>query len=215
MNTKRCPRCLGFFPLTQFGINKSARDGLSYYCMSCQRGARLMSDAKLEKEDPGHKARLQRALRLKKPGSTYTESRKAYVRANREKHRAWVAASTAKFKAEFPEEYATNNGEKVQRRAAAKIQRTPAWSSPESCRVVYRLRESIQKTTRVRHAVDHSVPLRGRLVSGLHVAENLIVITHEENGIKGNRFDPMTYEWWPECCPKPPTIGTLPTSVGH
>jgi hypothetical protein len=201
---RACSCCAVSFTLAHFRVRKT---GLDTHCKGCRKAAEAEREAKF----PGRRAAQKREKRALNPGSSYTPAKAAQAKTTREKNRAWVAASVAKFKAEFPEEYAAKTGEKAMRRVAAKIQRTPTWSSPESCRVAYRLRVTLQKATGVRHAVDHSVPLRGKLVSGLHVAENLIVITHEENGIKGNRFDPMTYEWWPECCPKPPIKGTSPT----
>jgi hypothetical protein len=204
---KVCVDCSLTMTLDFFYVKKGSKDGFSYYCKACSR----LRDVAYRGLFPDLTAGRKREKRALNPGSSYTPAKAAQAKTTREKNRAWVAASVAKFKAEFPEEYAAKTGEKAMRRVAAKIQRTPTWSSPESCRVAYRLRVTLQKATGVRHAVDHSVPLRGKLVSGLHVAENLIVITHEENGIKGNRFDPMTYEWWPECCPKPPIKGTSPT----
>ncbi len=37
--------------------------------------------------------------------------------------------------------------------------------------------------------VDHKIPLKGELVSGLHVHDNLQYLTPEENMKKGNRFE--------------------------
>jgi hypothetical protein len=74
------------------------------------------------------------------------------------------------------------------KRRAGRIQRTPPWADDVAIARIYA--EAIRRTaeTGVPHHVDHELPLRGKKVSGLHVAENLQIITAHENQKKGNRI---------------------------
>jgi hypothetical protein len=74
-------------------------------------------------------------------------------------------------------------------RRAAQLQRTPPWADMEAIRAVYARAREISVATGVEHHVDHEIPLQGRLVSGLHVPNNLQVITGLENIKKRNRFE--------------------------
>ena len=40
------------------------------------------------------------------------------------------------------------------------------------------------------YEIDHIIPLRGKLVSGLHVPSNVRVVLREANQAKQNKFDP-------------------------
>lgn len=76
------------------------------------------------------------------------------------------------------------------KRKAARLQRTPAWLTPEDLWLIEQFYETANartKATGVQWHVDHKVPLRGKTVSGLHVPGNLQVILGTENSRKGNR----------------------------
>jgi hypothetical protein len=66
---------------------------------------------------------------------------------------------------------------------ADKFQRTPIWANLSEIVAFYK------KCQKGFH-VDHIYPLRGRLVSGLHVLENLQYLPAKENMRKNNRFVP-------------------------
>ena len=69
-------------------------------------------------------------------------------------------------------------------RNAAKIQRTPAWADKEKIAAIY-VEAQKQGLT-----VDHIYPLRGKYVSGLHVPENLQLLSMVENARKNNAYSP-------------------------
>lgn len=69
------------------------------------------------------------------------------------------------------------------KRRAAKSKRTPAWSNLDKISEIY-------KECPDGYHVDHIIPLRGKLVSGLHVPENLQYLTAADNLRKKNKFIP-------------------------
>lgn len=76
------------------------------------------------------------------------------------------------------------------KRKAAKRNRTPSWANMSKIAEFYTLANNLTKTTGIKHVVDHIVPLQGVYVSGLHVENNLQVITALANASKGNRHNP-------------------------
>ena len=76
-------------------------------------------------------------------------------------------------------------------RQCSKAHRTPKWLSKEDkwlISEIYDLANLRSIATGIKWEVDHIIPLRGKTVSGLHVPENLQVITEKENKEKRNLF---------------------------
>jgi hypothetical protein len=93
--------------------------------------------------------------------------------------------------------WAMNNQDKIianiAKRRAAKMQRTPNWLTEEHRKQIehiYLEAKMREIETGVRHHVDHIIPLQGKLVSGLHVPNNLCVIPATENIRKRNYYQP-------------------------
>lgn len=74
------------------------------------------------------------------------------------------------------------------KRIAAKLKRTPKWADLTKIKAVYADAARLTMLTGTIHAVDHIIPLQGKLISGLHVHNNLQVITRSENSSKGNKW---------------------------
>lgn len=66
-------------------------------------------------------------------------------------------------------------------RAADKLKRTPSWADLEKIKVIY-------DNCPEGYHVDHEIPLKGVLVSGLHVENNLQYLLAIDNITKNNKF---------------------------
>lgn len=76
------------------------------------------------------------------------------------------------------------------KRRAAKLNRTPPWADLDAMRAIYAEAQRRTRETGIPHHVDHEIPLQGKLVSGLHVPNNLQILTGSENSKKRNRYEP-------------------------
>lgn len=119
-------------------------------------------------------------------------------KANPEKRKAiekaWKKANPEKVKQysrDAGKKWAANNSghrlEIVRARQLAKRQRTPPWADRSAIRAVYIEAARMTKVTGIPHEVDHIYPLQGESVSGLHVHNNLQVITRYQNRSKGTK----------------------------
>lgn len=100
------------------------------------------------------------------------------------RHKEWV-----KY---YQTQWSTLNLSKVlaanARRRAALIKAAPPWVNKEQIETIYKRCQELTLNSGILHHVDHIVPLKNKIVCGLHVPWNLQILTAEENLKKRNKF---------------------------
>lgn len=78
----------------------------------------------------------------------------------------------------------------IRTRQARKLKATPSWADKEDIALKYFFAKHLEEMTLglCKYHVDHIIPLRGELVSGLHISANLQVLRAEDNLSKSNSF---------------------------
>jgi hypothetical protein len=188
-----CTKCGEVKDVSNFTRDARRTRGYGSYCKDCQNAI----GRKSRKENPAAKRLATQKYyaankeKLKAARVGYTERNAEALRA----YRAAYYAATRDSQIAYQRAYQKANPEAVSAyvasRAARKIRATPAWADLEAIERVYAAAAQMTAETGVAHHVDHTVPLRSRLVCGLHVHANLQILTAEENIRKGNR-------WWPD-----------------
>ena len=139
---------------------------------------------------------------LKTPRQTEEEKQaiqKAWRNRNKElrneKNKEWRRANPAKQK-EIARKTRLKNMPRViasvNKRRADKLNRTPKWLTKDDLWLIkeaYELAGLRTKMFGFKWHVDHIIPLKGKLVSGLHVPTNLQVIEGRLNIMKNNKFE--------------------------
>jgi hypothetical protein len=64
---------------------------------------------------------------------------------------------------------------------------TPQWADRKAIAAVYKRARQMTADSGVLYTVDHIIPLRSPVVCGLHIAENLQILTGTENCRKRNK----------------------------
>ncbi len=75
------------------------------------------------------------------------------------------------------------------KRRALERRQLAGWANLDAIKAIYQRAIDLTRATGIPHHVDHAIPLAGKLVSGLHVENNLEVMTALENMKKHNQFE--------------------------
>lgn len=127
-------------------------------------------------------------LYVKKWNKNNKEKRKEIVKLWKYKNPEKVKAINKRAGAKWAKNNKGKRNAIDMKRKASLIQRTPKWADFNKIKEFYIEAERLTKETGVIHEVDHIIPLQGKLVSGLHVHNNLQILTRSKNRSKKNNY---------------------------
>lgn len=191
MTTKECTKCNTNKLLKDFYKDKTKVDGYRYECKECTKSKAKEHHHK----NRDHQNRVSRQWRLNNLEHV-SRQKKGYYQRNAEaileQKRDYYRRNTEAIKKKVAK-HAKNNRDAYNARAAkyraTKLRATPPWADLDKIKEVYTEAQRLTKLLGIEMQVDHIVPLKGKLVSGLHVHDNLQILTYVENGRKTNKFE--------------------------
>ena len=192
---KTCSVCRVEKLASEFNRDKKRADGLQCTCRMCAKGriaAWRAANPEKVKAQQRHYHEVNREVLTAKMRARYyadVEAARARVRewAARDPERAQSAQRLSKKKRYAADPVRVLAANKARR--VARDQRLPPWADLDAIEAVYRKAARIAELTGEPVHVDHDIPLRGKLVSGLHVANNLVIRHAVENLRKSNHFE--------------------------
>ena len=156
-------------------------------CTSCKESYPKTKEYFHFKKD-GYFDSYCKQCKVKKASAWYQdnkEKKRAYDEKRRiEKRHLYRAASKRHRDAHPEKKKADTNKRRAGIRAA-----TPDWANKFFMDEAYSLARLRTKLTGIKWEVDHIIPFKNEIVSGLHVENNVQVIPAVDNLMKGNSYD--------------------------
>ncbi|MDF1513557.1 MAG: hypothetical protein P1S60_07095 [Anaerolineae bacterium] len=200
IDTKICTKRGFEKPLQAFHKCKASNDGHHWQCAACSiayEKNRLSSDSPKILEQ---KERTRAYIRqYEKTNADRIRRRKKQYYLDNKHHISFVHSRYYFNNQEAIDKRNRENSVKNPARArayyksymTAKKQRYPPYANEDKIKIKYMVAQIMTNITGVQYEVDHTHPLQGKLVSGLHHEDNLQVIKRSKNRRKSKSFTPQ------------------------
>jgi hypothetical protein len=197
---KKCNTCSKLKPLSEYGPHKTSADGYNPKCKMC-----VSEYNRTYRNNNADKIKTQTRAYSAKTTLRRREVTKKWNKENKERKKKTDQARYNNFKAEgrLSEYYGNVDKERnkqrarmwrqmnqgrvnatIARRRSSVLKATPPWAEYDQIIKIYQEARRLTVQTGIPHEVDHIIPLKSKIVCGLHCMSNLQILTADENNKK-------------------------------
>lgn len=211
MKPKKCPHCHQNKDYSEFYKDKSRSSGHSWLCKDCTRSKSnknynnnkdsILLKSKEYREKNSEIIKIKRHNRYMKNRDKYLSEMKKYRSENlvsrKEYDKKYRAVNKNKIRMsrnlfmKTPEGRALGSVT-IRRHTLGKLNRVPKKTTDQelvAIKNLYLKANILTDKTGILHEVDHIIPIKSKEVSGLHVLNNLQILTTAANRFKSNKND--------------------------
>ncbi|MEO5348932.1 MAG: hypothetical protein H7836_04735 [Magnetococcus sp. YQC-3] len=188
--TKTCFKCKIEKELTEFCKSKKSKDGHYYYCNDCRKEYYRKNEIKFRKKTRDYynnnkETILSQSSNRLKTDEEYRKRRLGIMKKYRINNPEKVKISTSTWSKNNPDKIAEKNLRRWHIESKASVK----WADTKKIKEIYLEAKRLESEDGIKRHVDHIIPLQGKNVCGLHVENNLQILTATENFRKNNSFD--------------------------
>lgn len=205
VHTEICTKCREEKPIETFKKDSRTSSGYASTCKSCassytkKYSVENKENIKTYRKEYYLENKEEVISKVKDWYSKNTDKKKEYDRIRVKENKVEIYAKNKKYRElnkekerarqiKYYEENKVDFFVRAAKRRATKNRATPSWANIEKIKQIYVDCQLISEMTGVKHHVDHVVPLKGKMVSGLHVEYNLEILPANLNMAKHNKF---------------------------
>lgn len=206
-NSKLCRNCSTLRDICDFNKNAKSKDGLQAKCRPCEKSYKQKNKDRIAENNKlwymKNMDKQKKSIRLwyeKNKEQSLSRSRNWYAN-NKDRHKEamqrWVAENKESYM-RARKEWKLKNPDRVKEinNRANKVRNRrlsfalPKWADIDAISKIYQQAKMMRDSLLMDVEVDHIVPISSSKVCGLHVENNLRIISREINSKKGNRVWP-------------------------
>lgn len=199
---KRCKDCGEFFEIEEFPKNGNMKSGRLNNCRLCKKKTdKEYHDTNKKRNSKKAKERYlvdSEAIKVKsrknhEANKDHINSKRRFIRelfiekhTEQDKNKYLKRRDVILKKLSSPEGRSKANAINAKRRAL-KLKATPSWANHTTIKLIYKTAKDMEKRSGIKYHVDHIIPLRSKIVCGLHCENNLQILTADDNRKKYNK----------------------------